>query len=230
MRRTVDWAHRTLGYRFRDEELLGAALTHRSAGGTHYERLEFLGDSILNFIIAAALYERLPEAAEGDLSRYRASLVKGGTLAEIGASLELGTYLRLGPGELKSGGFRRKSILADAFEALIGAMYLDSGFETTAARVCELYRSRLDNLPSPSELKDPKTRLQEWMQARGLPLPQYSVEAVAGESHNQTFTVVCEAEALKTKSSGKGSSRRRAEQAAADDLLKALEPDGQSSP
>lgn len=226
MRRTVDWADGTLGYRFRDEELLGAALTHRSAGGTHYERLEFLGDSILNFIIADALYKRLPEAAEGDLSRYRASLVKGGTLAEIAGNLDIGKYLRLGPGELKSGGFRRESILADAFEALIGAMYLDGGFETTAASVRELYRSRLDNLPSPAELKDPKTRLQEWMQARGLPLPQYSVEAVAGESHNQTFTVVCEAEALEAKSSGKGSSRRRAEQAAADDLLKALEPEG----
>ena len=224
MRRTVDWAHKTLGYRFHDEELLGAALTHRSAGGTHYERLEFLGDSILNFIIAEALYERLPDAAEGDLSRYRASLVKGGTLAEIATALDLGTYLRLGPGELKSGGFRRESILADAFEALIGAMYLDGGFESTAARVCDLYRSRLCNLPSPSELKDPKTRLQEWMQARGLPLPHYSVEAVSGESHNQTFTVVCEVDALEAKSSGTGSSRRRAEQAAADDLLKVLEP------
>lgn len=224
MRRTVDWVHRTLGYRFRNEELLEAALTHRSAGGKHYERLEFLGDSILNFIIAEALYERLPAAAEGDLSRYRASLVKGLTLAELAAALDLGEYLRLGPGELKSGGFRRKSILADALEALVGAMYLDGGFEATVERVHELYQSRLDNLPAPSELKDPKTRLQEWMQARGLPLPQYSVEAVSGESHDQIFTVVCEAETLQARSAGSGSSRQRAEQAAADDLLRTLEP------
>lgn len=228
MRRTADWLNRTLGYRFSNEKLLDAALTHRSAGGTHYERLEFLGDSVLDFVIAEALYHRLPDAPEGDLSRQRASLVKGTTLAKIATEIGLGDHLSLGPGELKSGGFRRTSILADALEALIGAVYLDGGFTAAATMIRTLFDERLDNLPSAAELKDPKTRLQEWMQAKGMSLPRYTVEEVSGESHKQTFRVVCEAPGLSASSRGEGSSRRRAEQAAAAALLETLEADQQA--
>ncbi len=223
MRRTADWLHRTLGYRFRNDKLLEAALTHRSTGGAHYERLEFLGDAILNFVIADALYHKLPDAPEGDLSRQRSSLVKGATLAKMATELSVGDHLRLGPGELKSGGFRRASILADAIEALIGAVYLDGGLDAAADMVRTLFEERLNNLPSAAELKDPKTRLQEWMQAKGLPLPRYTVEEVSGQSHRQTFKVVCEAETLAATSMGEGSSRRRAEQAAAAAMLQQLE-------
>jgi ribonuclease-3 len=215
----VDWVERRLGYRCADAALVGAALTHRSAGGAHNERLEFLGDAVLSFVVADLLYRAFPRATEGELSRYRATLVSGEALADIAEALELGDRLSLGPGELKSGGFRRRSILANALEALLGAVYLDGGHAAAQAVVERLVSPRLASLPSAVALKDPKTRLQEWLQARGLPLPRYAVEAVSGDPHEQTFRVQCEVEALGARAHGVGSSRRRAEQEAAETLL-----------
>lgn len=222
MKTAGEWLRDTLGYECRDPALLEAALTHRSAGGSHYERLEFLGDAVLNCVIAKLVFREFAAADEGDLSRFRASLVSGEALAVIAAEIDLGSQLRLGSGELKSGGFRRKSILADALEALFGAVYLDGGFDAAAGVIERLFIPRLDRLPSAAELKDPKTRLQEALQARGLPLPSYSVESISGEAHNQLFQVRCSVAALELKVSASGPSRRRAEQAAAQLLLNAL--------
>jgi ribonuclease-3 len=209
----------SLGYEFGNGALLEEALTHRSASGRNNERLEFLGDSILNFVIAAELHQSNPHASEGELSRLRASLVKGETLAELAVDLNLGDYLRLGPGELKSGGFRRASILADALEAILGGVYLDGGFEVCRRLILSLYQRRLAELPSVGELKDPKTRLQEHLQARQQALPVYSVLRVSGEAHAQHFTVECSIdEGFRTVAVG--TSRRKAEQEAA---RKALE-------
>jgi ribonuclease-3 len=208
----------SLGYEFGDRALLEEALTHRSASGRNNERLEFLGDSILNFVIAAELHRSNPHASEGELSRLRASLVKGETLAELAADMNLGDYLRLGPGELKSGGFRRASILADALEAILGGVYLDGGFEVCRCLILNLYQRRLAELPSVGELKDPKTRLQEHLQARQQALPVYSVLEVTGEAHAQHFTVECSIDEGRTVAVG--TSRRKAEQEAA---RKALE-------
>jgi ribonuclease-3 len=216
------WCRRELGYRFRDPNYLARALTHRSAGGRHNERLEFLGDAVLGFIIAEALHRSLPDADEGHLSRLRAALVKRETLAEIARELDLGAQLRLGSGELKSGGYRRASILADGLEALIGAVYLDGDIAAARSVLERLYAGRLGNLPSPESLKDPKTRLQELLQGRGLPVPEYRVEEVAGQDHRQQFTVSCEVAGAIAPAVGHGSSRRRAEQAAAADMLAAL--------
>lgn len=203
-----------LDYDFHEPTLLGKALTHRSAaGGANNERLEFLGDSLLNCIMAEAVYQRYPRADEGDLSRLRATLVKGDTLAGIARELGLGDHLRLGGGELKSGGYRRTSILADALEAIFAAVYLDSDFETCRALILRLYRERLAALPPVSELKDPKTRLQEYLQAQQQPLPIYQVRDVAGEPHAQQFTIECTVGGVTTV--GEGSSRRKAEQEAA---------------
>jgi ribonuclease-3 len=217
-----EWLRDKLGYECRDPALLEAALTHRSAGGSHNERLEFLGDAVLNCVIAKLVFREFAAADEGDLSRFRASLVSGEALAVIAAEIDLGAQLRLGSGELKSGGFRRKSILADALEALFGAVYLDGGFDAAAGVIERLFTARLDRLPSAAELKDPKTRLQEALQARGLPLPAYSVESISGEAHNQLFQVRCSVASLGLKVSASGPSRRRAEQAAAQLLLNAL--------
>jgi ribonuclease III len=217
-----EWALARLGYGFRDPALLEAALTHRSAGRRNYERLEFVGDAVLNFAVAALLYRACPEADEGELSRYRAALVSGSSLAEVAAELRLGEQLRLGGGEMKSGGHRRSSILADALEALLGAVYLDGGTDAAAAVIEALFSDRLIALPQAHELKDPKTRLQEQLQARGLPLPAYAVEAVSGEPHEQWFVARCEVGALDLQSLGEGSSRRRAEQEAARQLLETL--------
>jgi ribonuclease-3 len=170
-----EWVRDALGYECNDAALLEEALTHRSAGSSHNERLEFLGDAVLNFVVAKLVFDEFADADEGDLSRFRASLVSGETLAVIAAEIDLGSQLRLGSGELKSGGFRRKSILADALEALFGAVYLDGGFDAAARVIERLFVARLDRLPSAAELKDPKTRLQEALQARGLPLPSYAV-------------------------------------------------------
>lgn len=222
MRTAGEWLRDKLGYECRDPALLEAALTHRSAGGSHNERLEFLGDAVLNCVVARLVFDEFAAADEGDLSRFRASLVSGESLAIIAAEIDLGNQLRLGSGELKSGGFRRKSILADALEALFGAVYLDGGFEAAAGVVERLFVPRLDRLPSAAELKDPKTRLQEALQARGLPLPAYSVESISGEAHNQLFQVRCSVGSLGLKVSASGPSRRRAEQAAAQLLLSAL--------
>jgi ribonuclease-3 len=218
-----EWLRDALGYECRDPALLAAALTHRSAGGAHNERLEFLGDAVLNCVVARLVFGEFAAADEGDLSRFRSSLVSGEALAVIAAEIDLGSQLRLGSGELKSGGFRRKSILADALEALFGAIYLDGGFEAAERVIERLFVPRLDRLPSAAELKDPKTRLQEALQARGLPLPVYRVEATSGEAHNQSFEVQCSVDVLGLRMSAIGASRRRAEQAAAQLMLAALE-------
>lgn len=214
---------RRLGYRFSDVSLLVSALTHRSAGGDNNERLEFLGDAILGLVIAAALYTRYPEASEGELSRLRAALVKKQTLAELARDLGLGEALRLGSGELKSGGYRRDSILADALEAVFGAVYLDGGFTACTKLITDLYAPRLQKLPDDAgALKDPKTRLQEYLQGRGQDLPIYQVTSVYGDPHAQTFEVECKVAAIDQVSRGTGSSRRRAEQQAARQMLESL--------
>lgn len=213
------WLQSALGYAPRDLALFTAALTHRSASGRNNERLEFLGDAVLNLLVAELLYQRFPTADEGDLSRLRASLVSAGPLAGIAQSLGLGEELQLGSGELKSGGFRRESILADAFEATIGAVYLDTGLEAARAIVTRFCMPLLEALPQADALKDPKTRLQEWLQSRALSLPLYSVESVSGEPHDQHFVVRCEIAAREISTVGEGSSRRRAEQEAAQRAL-----------
>ncbi|MGO0306787.1 ribonuclease III [Endozoicomonas acroporae] len=212
-----------LGHEFSNQSLLALALTHRSFGSRNNERLEFLGDSIVNFVIAEALYERFPDAKEGQLSRLRARMVRGVTLAELGREFELGDFLRLGSGELKSGGFRRESILADAVEAIIGAIYLDAGMAVCHQRIRAWFTTRLDQLTTTDEQnKDPKTRLQEYLQARQQSLPKYQVTDIQGEAHDQHFSVICELECLDEPSQGEGSSRRGAEQQAARNALKLL--------
>ena len=219
------WVMRTLGHDFSDPALCLTALTHRSAGARHNERLEFLGDAVLNCAVARLLFEAHPGADEGALSRQRASLVSGETLAKIAAELMFGEHLRLGSGELKTGGFRRASILADALEAMLGAISLDAGFDAAAAVVRRIIMPRLADLPAVSELKDPKTRLQEILQAHGLALPTYALTATVGEAHEQWFTVSCEVAVLKLATTGDGLSRRRAEQLAAERLLALLPTD-----
>lgn len=206
---------RALGRRFADPALLELALTHRSVGGRNNERLEFLGDALINACVAEALYLRHPGLEEGDLSRLRASLVNQETLAEVARELDLGSQLTLGPGELKSGGFRRASILADALEGVVGAVFLDAGFEAARAVTLKLLESRLAAPLSTEELKDAKTRLQEVLQARDLPLPVYAVESVRGEPHKQTFRMSCSIEPLQVRTEGEAGSRRAAEQEAA---------------
>lgn len=212
-----------LPYRFVRPELLDEALTHRSAGRRNNERLEFLGDAVLNFLIADALYRRVPDADEGGLSRLRANLVRRETLAEIAGELALGDALVLGPGELKSGGFRRKSILADALEAVIGAVYLDGGFQACSDLVDRLFEQRLESLPTTDSLKDPKTRLQEYLQARQAPLPAYRLVAEEGEPHRRVFFVACEIEGMDRPVEASGRSRRAAEQEAARLALETLQ-------
>jgi len=216
------WVERHMGCRLADGVLLEEALTHRSLGSRNYERLEFLGDAVLSFVVAEMLYREFDGATEGELSRYRASLVSGETLGEIGLSLGLGEHLRLGEGELKSGGFRRASILADALEAVIGAVYLELGMEPARLAVERLLGGRVADLPAASELKDPKTRLQERLQGRGLGLPRYEVTDVRGEPHCQQFTVRCEVADLGLSAEASGTSRRRAEQEAAGQLLERI--------
>ncbi|MCV6589581.1 MAG: ribonuclease III [Marinobacterium sp.] len=214
---------RKLGYDFKDLSLCELALTHRSCGKKNNERLEFLGDSILNFIIAEALYARFPQAREGQMSRLRALLVKGETLAEIARELGLGDYLRLGSGELKSGGYRRDSILADAVEAVIGAIYTDSDLETVRPFVLRWYQERLEKLDLNETIKDSKTRLQEFLQSRRLALPDYELLKVEGEAHDQTFYIRCHVETMAQTTDGTGSSRRQAEQEAARLALELLQ-------
>ena len=218
----LSWVERSFGHVFTTPALCHTALTHRSAGADHNERLEFLGDSILNCAAARLLYEAHPLADEGALSRLRASLVSGDTLAQIAADLGLGEYLRLGPGELKSGGFRRASILADVLEALLGAIFLDAGFDAAAAAVARILGPRMSELPAADALKDPKTRLQEVLQARGLALPVYTLTAVGGDPHAQSFTVTCEVPIFEIAAVGEGASRRRAEQLAAAKVIDLL--------
>ncbi|MFM2485754.1 ribonuclease III [Celerinatantimonas yamalensis] len=210
---------RSLGYVFKEQHLLEQALTHRSANSVHNERLEFLGDAILSWVIADALYRQFPTSPEGDLSRMRATLVKGKTLAEFGREFELGEYLKLGPGELKSGGYRRESILADAVEALIGAIYLDSGSAVIQPLLLQWYEPRLSQIRPGNDQKDPKTRLQEFLQGQKKSLPDYEVVLVKGEAHNQQFTVSCKIDLLDHPVEGTGTSRRKAEQEAARRVL-----------
>lgn len=213
---------RKLGYSFKDQDLMVLALTHRSFAGRNNERLEFLGDAILNFVAGEALFQRFPLAREGQLSRLRARLVKGETLAILARGFDLGEYLRLGSGELKSGGFRRESILADALEALIGAIYLDTGMEAARERVLAWLTTELDSLTLVDTNKDPKTRLQEFLQSRGCELPRYEVADIQGEPHCRTFVVECQITLLNDKTLGQGASRRIAEQVAAAAALIAL--------
>jgi ribonuclease-3 len=219
----LGWVRAELGYEPRDAGLFRTAFTHRSAAGPNNERLEFLGDAVLNLVVAHHLYGAFPEATEGDLSRLRARIVSAEPLAEVAASLKLGEALQLGSGELKTGGFRRQSILADAFEAVCGALYLDGGLAVAGAVLARLFEPRIEALPAPHELKDAKTRLQEYLQSRGITLPSYRVERVEGEAHAQTFHVSCEVPALRLSAAGCGSSRRRAEQEAAERILAAVD-------
>ncbi|MCG8672256.1 MAG: ribonuclease III [Pseudomonadales bacterium] len=212
-----------IGYQFKGEELIGLALTHRSASGqNNNERLEFLGDSILNFIVGESLFRLFPDAKEGQLSRLRASLVKGTTLAELGQQFQLNQYIKVGPGELKSGGTKRSSTLADAVEAIIGAIYLESGFEICQKVVNEWFETRFKGLSLTDTVKDNKTRLQETLQARKLPLPSYNIVSIEGKSHCQTFKIECVIEGISTPFLGEGTSRRHAEQQAAGKALTAL--------
>ena len=219
------WAEQHLQYHFRDPELLEQALTHRSASKENNERLEFLGDSFLNFAVARQLYERHPSEPEGDLSRLRSALVKGATLAELGRDLDLAPQIVLGPGEHSSGGADRDSTLANAVEAVIGAVLLDGGLEAADACVTRLFADRLEHLPDAGSLKDAKTKLQERLQGRGLSLPVYTVESVSGEPHRQSFAVVCEVAETAARVEGHGQSRRQAEQHAAERMLLILDND-----
>jgi ribonuclease-3 len=213
--------YQALNYHFKQESYLTTALTHRSVGSVNNERLEFLGDALLGYIVAEALFERFPNATEGELTRSRASLVKGETLADIAHKLELGKYLRLGSGELKSGGWRRSSILSDALEALIGAIYLDADMETCRKTVIHLLNKRLKQVSPHALIKDPKTRLQEYLQAERKELPVYRVLSITGEPHAQHFSVECCVDGL-APTQGEGESRRRAEQIAAEKALNIL--------
>jgi len=221
----LNWVEHSFGYVFVQPALCYTALTHRSAGADHNERLEFLGDSILNCAVARLLYDAHGQADEGALSRLRSSLVSGETLAQIAGELGLGEHLRLGLGELKTGGFRRASILADALEAILGAIFLDAGFDAAATVVARIIGPRMSELPAADTLKDPKTRLQEALQAHGLALPVYTLTAVAGDPHEQSFTVRCEVPIFGLAAVGEGGSRRRAEQLAAAKLLDLLPPE-----
>ncbi len=216
---------RQLGYTFKNPELLQDALTHRSVGARNNERLEFLGDAVLGMVIADEIFSRYPSAKEGEMSRFRASMVKGEMLAVIARRYTLSDYVILGPGELKSGGFRRDSILANTLEAIIGAIYLDGGFHAARDFVVELFEDSLNQFVSMQQLKDPKTRLQELLQGRRIDLPLYEVLSVEGEAHNQRFLVECRLEPLARVTQGEGSSRRKAEQAAAQAMLADLEAD-----
>ncbi len=214
---------RKLGHSFSNPELLYSALTHRSRGAAHNERLEFLGDSLLSFTIAAELYQRFPKAREGDLTRMRALLVRGETLAEIARDLQLGEYLNLGVGEKKSGGHARDSILADALEACVGAIYLDGGLEACKKCILSWFVERLESLRLKTPQKDAKTRLQEYLQARRLPLPVYKILSMEGDPHEPIFRIECSVAVLGTPFIGLANTRRKAEQAAADAALEALQ-------
>ncbi len=218
----IETLTRRIGYEFKDTALLRRALTHRSHGVPHNERLEFLGDSVLNCAIASSLFHLHTRVAEGDLSRMRAHLVKEQTLSEIALSLNLGDYLLMGEGELKSGGYRRPSILADTLEAIIGAVYLDTGFAAAAQVIAQLFEPLMKGLDPKTLGKDPKTLLQEYLQGRKIPLPNYTVLSISGEAHQQCFEVECAIPGLSICTCGEGASRRSAEQAAASSAMKMM--------
>lgn len=205
----------TLGYTFHQSALLRQALTHRSHSVPNNERLEFLGDSILNFVIALRLYETFPKLSEGELSRLRANLVNQTSLFEVADGLRIGDAIAFGEGELKSGGFRRPSILADALEAIFGAVFLDGGFAAAEKLISDLFGEKIAALDPKAVAKDAKTQLQEWLQGRKIALPTYTVTMIRGEAHDQTFCIDCSVPSLNLKAAGEGASRRAAEQAAA---------------
>jgi ribonuclease III len=211
-----------IDYQFSDKNHLLLALSHRSMGDNNNERLEFLGDSLLNFVIAAALFDKFPEVREGRLSRLRATLVQRDALAELARKIALGDFLILGPGEMKTGGSQRGSILADAFEALIGSIYLDAGMEACKARIMFFYEDLLSELTLDASYKDPKTSLQEFLQSKRLPLPKYELLCTDGEEHSQVFVVRCSCQLSPDGKEGRGSSRRKAEQVAAEALLEVV--------
>jgi ribonuclease-3 len=219
------WSRKQLGYEFGDEKLLELALTHKSFSAANNERLEFLGDSVLGFVIAEALYRQETEVAEGGLTRLRASLVRRETLAEISRSIELGKFMRLGSGEAHSGNQQRQSILADGLEAILGAVLMDGGFDAASAVILRLFEDRLGSLPGLETLKDPKTMLQEALQAKSLPIPEYKVEHEEGPPHARKFEVSCSIAERSIRTLGLGSSRRAAEQEAAGKALLLLADD-----
>lgn len=218
----LKFLQKKINYHFSDIQLLKVALTHRSASSLHNERLEYLGDAVLGSIIALQLYQQFPKADEGQLSRLRAFLVKEKALFELAQKLELGDFISLGGGELKSGGFRRASILSDTFEAIIGAVYLDSDFITTQNTVLNIYQDNLLALSLDMAQKDPKTRLQEWLQSRNFNIPDYEVVRSTGKDHAKKYWVSCKIEYQKIESEGCGASRRKAEQDAANKILEKL--------
>lgn len=208
-----------VGYKFRDKALLSQALTHRSAHHKHNERLEFLGDAVLGSVIATQLYQQFPKADEGQLSRLRAFLVKEKALAELANGLSFSEFLILGSGELKSGGFRRESILSDTFEAIIGAVLLDADYATAKQYILNLYQEKLSKISLEKAQKDPKTRLQEWLQARGRATPKYQVTRSKGKDHAKLYWVSCEIDYENIIVEGQGASRRKAEQEAATNAI-----------
>lgn len=213
---------RKIGYQFQKTHLLKDALRHRSVKGDNNERLEFLGDAVLNFVITARLYAKYPRATEGELSRLRANLVKGETLADLAKEFDLGRYVELGPSELRAGGASRKSILADTIEAILGAIYLDGGIAACEQSILNWYDTRLTEKINWQEQKDPKSRLQEYLQAHQLALPYYSILKIEGKGHQQVFHVNCEVTGIDMRTCGKGSNRRAAEQQAAEEFLQSL--------
>ena len=219
---SANWLKEHIDYEFSDPALLRQALTHRSAASTNNERLEFLGDAVLDFVVSDMVYRHQPDADEGELSRLRASLVRESTLAEVALELDLGRHLILGSGEKKSGGHHRASILGDALEAIIGAVFLDKGIAVAERIVHDLFAPRVASLPHPDDLKDPKTRLQERLQGAGLSLPRYTTERVSGKAHQQRFEVSCTVAERDLRAPGQGSSRRDAEQDAAANMLTML--------
>ncbi|MCU7923667.1 MAG: ribonuclease III [Candidatus Thiodiazotropha sp. (ex Dulcina madagascariensis)] len=222
MKADVDRLCRDLGYRFNDPRLIEQALTHRSAGGKNNERLEYLGDAILGFVIADALYHHFKQATEGQLSRLRSHLVKRDTLARIAREFNLGDYLNLGQGELRSGGQSRDSILADGVEAILAAIYLDGGYSASREVIQRIFTPRLQGLSLEHHQKDSKTQLQEYLQAKRIGLPGYEIMDVSGNPHDQVFSVLCEVPELEQRTIGQGTSRRKAEQEAASQMLTVL--------
>ena len=224
-KKNIQSLEKILNYNFNDKNLLELALTHRSFQGKNNERLEFLGDSILNFIIAELLFKKFNALPEGDLSRLRSQLVKSATLSEIGILLNLGDYLILGEGELKSSGWRRPSILADSVEAIIGAVFIDGGIKASHNLIINWFKDRIDSI-NPNDIeKDSKSLLQELLQAKKIPLPDYDVISIEGEAHCQYFKVSCTIPKLGVTIEGEGSSRKIAEQGAAEEMLKKLKKD-----
>jgi ribonuclease-3 len=216
------WLKQSLDYAFREPQLLEQALTHRSASSRNNERLEFLGDAVLDLVISDAVLRAHPQASEGDLSRLRSSLVKDRSLAKLATELGIGAHIQLGSGEQKTGGHRRESILADALEAVFGAVYLDAGFEAARRVIERAFGERLHDYPAIEDLVDPKTSLQEWLQARQFGLPVYELLDVQGQPHRQRFETRCSIESLGKVTTGTGASRRAAEQQAAERMLSAI--------